>query len=972
MSVGDPGDGATEGTDYAAVPDLTLTIPAGETTGTATFTLTPTDDALAEGGETLTVSGAATGLAVTGARMTITDDDAASTGVTLSVAPTSVAEDAGAQTVTVTATLDAGALTADRAVTVSVGDPGDAAIEGTDYAAVPDLTLTIPAGETTGTATFTLTPTDDALAEGDETLTVSGAATGLTATGVTMTITDDDTASTGITLNVDPSSVAEDAGETTVTVTAALDASPFPGPTVVTVSVGDPGDGATEGTDYATVPDLTLTIPAGETTGTATFTLAPTDDGLAEGDETLTVSGAATGLTVTGVMVTITDDDTASTGITLNLDPSSVAEDAGGTTVTVTAALDASPFTVPTAVAVSVGDPGDGATEGTDYTTVPDFTLTIPAGETTGTATFTLAPTDDALAEGNETLTISGAATGLTAAGVNLTITDDDTASAGVTLRMNPSSVAEDAGETMVTVTAALDGSAFTGPTAVTVAVGAVEDAATEGTDYAPVPDLRVTIPGGETTGTATFMLAPMDDGMPEGDETLSVSGAATGLTVTGALLTINDGRDVASTAAVRSVAGFGRTVAIGTVDAVTGRFSRIPVGSSATLGRQTLELSGGKWEALRGVAGLLAGRDVTDAALAVVGGGRDMLSGSLGLGDLAGQAAALAMEGVTRDELLAGGGDDGLNGGDGRNGGAGSLFRALGGVVGALGDARMSDAHLGGFASSGGGFGGGGFGRGGFGSGGFGGRGFGGRGGGSFGGGSLGGGRGSFGSSGGGVGAPGGGLDALDRPGWDSGTLGRSVGTLRSASQRTGLLGGGLLGGNEDWRRGGSFHLQLADSDRSDGPGWNLWGQYGRGASFSPAADADGVAIDADVSSAVAGADLRVGSFTMGVAVSRATGEIGIDNRLLGQDLMDASLTTVLPYLRWSPADGKDLWAMGGYGWGEAGLRDAVPGGSDLGIRIAALGGQTELARLGGGVARTAGRRLRGLAGDGGDGGAG
>ena len=84
------------------------------------------------------------------------------------------------------------------------------------------------------------------------------------------------------------------------------------------------------------------------------------------------------------------------------------------------------------------------------------------------------------------------------------------------------------------------------------------------------------------------------------------------------------------------------------------------------------------------------------------------------------------------------------------------------------------------------------------------------------------------------------------------------------------------------------------------------------------------------------------------GVAVSRATGEIGIDNRLLGQDLMDASLTTVLPYLRWSPAAGADLWAMGGYGWGEAGLRDAAPGGSDLGMRMAALGGRTELARLG------------------------
>ena len=170
---------------------------------------------------------------------------------------------------------------------------------------------------------------------------------------------------------------------------------------------------------------------------------------------------------------------------------------------------------------------------------------------------------------------------------------------------------------------------------------------------------------------------------------------------------------------------------------------------------------------------------------------------------------------------------------------------------------------------------------------------------------------------------------------------------TLRGASPGSEFLGGGLLGGSEDWRRGGSFNLQLAEADGSNGTGWNLWGQYGLGSSFRPAADADGVTIDGDVSSAVAGADLRVGSFTMGMAVSRATGEIGIDNRLLGPELLDASLTTVLPYLRWSPADGTDLWAMGGYGWGEAGLRDAA-GGSDLGMTMAALGGQTELASLG------------------------
>ena len=80
--------------------------------------------------------------------------------------------------VTVTATLDADAFAPSdwREVTVSLGAAGDAATEGTDYAALPDLTVTIAGGLRSGSATFTLTPTDDDLAEGDEALSVTGTA----------------------------------------------------------------------------------------------------------------------------------------------------------------------------------------------------------------------------------------------------------------------------------------------------------------------------------------------------------------------------------------------------------------------------------------------------------------------------------------------------------------------------------------------------------------------------------------------------------------------------------------------------------------------------------------------------------------------------------------------------------------------------------------------------------------------------
>ena len=266
------------------------------------------------------------------------------------------------------------------------------------------------------------------------------------------------TASTEVTLSVAPESVGEDAGATAVVVTATLDGSASPTATEVTVSVGAVGDGATAGTDYQAVSDFTVTVPAGMTSGTETFTLAPEQDQVAEGDETVSVTGTATGLAVTGTELVLTDDDTASTGVALSVVPGSVGEDDGATAVVVTATLGGAAFATATEVTVSVGASGDGATAGTDYQAVTDFTVTIAEGSTTGTGTFTLTPTDDGLAEGDEEITVAGSATGLAVTGTELTLTDDDTASTGVTLSVVPGSVGEDDGATAVVVTATLAG----------------------------------------------------------------------------------------------------------------------------------------------------------------------------------------------------------------------------------------------------------------------------------------------------------------------------------------------------------------------------------------------------------------------------------------------------------------------------------------------------------------------------------
>ena len=402
-----------------------MTIPKETASGSGTFTLTPTQDDIAEGDESIDVTGNDR-LHRHQGEVTLTDDETVPAALTLTTSPGSVLESASGTTVTVTATLD-GSATLPGATEVSVSVGGGSATSGTDYTAVSDFTVTIPKETASGTGTFTLTPTQDDIAEGDESIDVTGNATGFTVTKAEMTLTDDETASASITLTVSPTSVGEDDGATTVTVTATLDGSAtLLTATEVTVSVG--GGSATSGTDYTAVSDFTVTIPKETASGSGTFTLTPTDD-IAEGDESIDVTGMATDFTVTKAQVTLTDDDTASGSITLTVSPTSVGEDDGATTVTVTATLGGS-ATLLTATEVTVSVGGGSATSGTDYTAVSDFTVTIPKETASGTGTFTLTPTQDDIAEGDESIDVTGMATDFTVTKAEMTLTDDETAPA--------------------------------------------------------------------------------------------------------------------------------------------------------------------------------------------------------------------------------------------------------------------------------------------------------------------------------------------------------------------------------------------------------------------------------------------------------------------------------------------------------------------------------------------------------------
>ena len=463
VSVTRTGGTATSGTDYTEINAFTVTIPSGQTTGTATFSFDPSGDSLAEGEETVILTGTTTGLDAGTATLAITDDDTAPTAVMLSLNPSAVGESATATMVTVTASLNNSPLP--TATTVSVTRTGGTATSGTDYTAINAFTITIPSEQSSGTTTLSFDPSGDSVAEGDETVILTGSAAGLDAGTATLTITDDDAAPTAVSLSVNPSAVGESATATAVTVTASLNNSPLPAATTVTVT--RTGGTATSGIDYPAIGAFTVTIPSGQTSGTATLSFDPSGDSLAEGDETVILTGSVSGLTSGTATLTITDDDPAPTAITISLNPAAVGESAAATAVTVTASLNNSPLQ--TATTVTVSRTGGTGTSATDYPAINAFTVTIPSGQTSGTATLSFDPSGDSLAEGDETVILTGSATGLTSGTATLTITDDDPAPTAITLSLNPAAVGESAAATAVTVTASLNNSPLPTATAVTV-----------------------------------------------------------------------------------------------------------------------------------------------------------------------------------------------------------------------------------------------------------------------------------------------------------------------------------------------------------------------------------------------------------------------------------------------------------------------------------------------------------------------
>ena len=497
---------------------------------TKTFTVATTQDALAEGAETFTVTLSAPSGGFPGG---ISINDGTGTGTinlsdpaTLSVNSASAAEGSN---VTFTVNLSGSpgaAVTVDFATSVATGNT---AVQSDFTNTTGSVTFAAGATGNGLRKMFTVATVNDALAEGNETFTVTlSAPAGGFPGGISLNTSA--TAGTG-TINLSDAatlSVNDPRGGEGADVTFAVTLSGSPGAAVTVDYATSIATGNTAIQSDFTATSGTLTFAA-ESTGAAltqTFTVALTDDMLVEGDETFTVT-----LTEPSgnFPPAISISDATGTGTigargsaSLDVTSTSAAE---GANLTFTVTLSASPGNpVTVEYATSVGS-GDTAIQ-SDFTSASGTLTYATAATGSGLVkTFTVAATDDALAEGAETFTVTLSEPSTSfPAGISIgtgtgkgTISLSDPAS----LSVSDASGVEGGN---VTFTVTLSGSPGN-PVTVDFASGIRSGDTAVQSDIASTTG-SVSFAVGATGGglTKTFNVAATDDELAEGEETFSVT----------------------------------------------------------------------------------------------------------------------------------------------------------------------------------------------------------------------------------------------------------------------------------------------------------------------------------------------------------------------------------------------------------------------------------------------------------------
>ena len=511
------GGTAISGSDYSALA-TSVTFAVGAST--AVVNINVIDDAVVEGSESVfleIIANSAYALgAARSASITIADNDLP---IVPSMVEVSATDNVAAET-TSGQIANLGQFTLTRvgtntAIAVNYTLSGTAA-NGTDYITLNGVTnFAVGAA----TAIVSVSPIDDALFEGNETVILtlasgSGYTLGALNTS-TITINDNDLPIIAISAN-DASAGEVAAGQTQNSGQFTLTRT---GNTAAALAVGYTVSGtATNGVDYSSL-NGSVTFAAGAST--AFVNVNVTDDLAVEGSETvvLTLNTNASiyslGATTTA-SVTISDNDlpVVPSMVEVSATDNVAAETISGQTANL------GQFTLTrtganTAIAVNYTLSGTAA-NGTDYITL-NGVANFAVGATT--AIVTVSPIDDALFEGNETVILTLASgSGYTLGALNTsTITINDNDLPTITVTANDSTAAEvlagqiqNSGQFTFTRTGST-----ANPLTVNFGLGGT---ATSGSDYSA---LATSVNFAAGASTAVVNINVIDDAIVEGSETV-------------------------------------------------------------------------------------------------------------------------------------------------------------------------------------------------------------------------------------------------------------------------------------------------------------------------------------------------------------------------------------------------------------------------------------------------------------------
>ena len=482
-------------------------IPAGETEGTTTFTITPYNDSAVVARGLIYIQ-IAVGDVSTVKTIALADDDANSTSISLTAIPTRLSEGAGRTDVAVTGTLDGRVFDQDVIVLLIIDpDPKDTnannevvdvaeATRDIDYTAVL-RPLTISAGAVSGTTTITITPFDDGAEEGEEKIRLTvpyanrrvtaqyadGEAANLTVSTVDVTLRDGSEGTV-------PSFAAG----------AAISAQTYTVGTAIT--------------------DLVLPEATGD--GDLTYRVSALPAGLSFDSATRTLSGTPAQATVVEVTYTATDRD--GEAVVLSFAITVIAEEEKVLSFAAGAAIAARTYTVGTAIVDLV------LPEITDRDCHPAYSVSaLPAGLWFNSATRTLSGTPTQATDGAVEVTYTAVDID-SGESVALVFTIEVNPAAGAPgvvaagLMAAPAMIREDAEETEVSLTFTLEAAAVADESVQFTIVAPSEGTeAMRDVDYSVTLEVLITIPAGATEGTATLVLTPINDNNEEGLEAIGV-----------------------------------------------------------------------------------------------------------------------------------------------------------------------------------------------------------------------------------------------------------------------------------------------------------------------------------------------------------------------------------------------------------------------------------------------------------------